>query len=199
MVTATDGAGTVATLEVLALRGEVRTRVARLTRVPRGARAVVACGSPEKDRADWLIEKLAELGIAELQPLECARGSWERFAGRRERFERLATAALRQSRRAWRLTIATPCAVEDWVTSLPEEGVRWLADPAGTGPGVPGETDFELAAVGPAAGFAPEEREGLIARGFRPLRLASARLRTETAALGWAALWAARDAARAGS
>jgi len=68
------------------VRGEVRTRLASRREVARGDRAIVACGAPEKDRADWLVEKLAELGVSELQPLECARGGWERFAARRDRF-----------------------------------------------------------------------------------------------------------------
>jgi len=195
IVTATDGAGAVATLEVLAVRGEVRTRVVTLAEVPAGPRAVVACGAPERDRADWLVEKLAELGVAELQPLECHRGGWERFASRRERFERLATAALRQSRRAWKLRIAEPLPVDAWAAGLPGGSVRWLADAEGERGPRPGAAELEVSAVGPASGFSPNERETLRSAGFRPLRLASARLRTETAAFAWASLWAAGEAA----
>lgn len=200
LVTATDGAGTVATLEVLAVRGEVRVRLASRRDVPRGARAIVACGAPEKERADWLVEKLAELGIAELHPLECARGGWERFAARRDRFERLTAAALRQSRRAWKLAIAEPVPPAGWLSGLTAEGRRWLADaeggPAGPGTGEPG---LDRVAIGPASGFDPGEREALRSAGFTPIRLASARLRTETAAVAWASLWAAGEASAGGS
>lgn len=200
LVTATDGAGGIATLELLAVRGEVRARLASRREMPRGALAIVACGAPEKDRADWLVEKLAELGVAELQPLECARGGWERFASRRDRFERLAGAALRQSRRAWKLTIAEPLPPADWLDGLPAEGRRWLADaegePAGFGPDGPGA---DRVAVGPASGFDPDERRALREAGFTPVRLASARLRTETAALVWVSLWAAGEASAGGS
>jgi RsmE family RNA methyltransferase len=37
--------------------------------------------------------------------------------------------------------------------------------------------------IGPEGGFAPEEAQALAGMGFRPLRLACAILRTETAAL----------------
>jgi 16S rRNA (uracil1498-N3)-methyltransferase len=200
VVTATDGAGAVATLELLAVRGEVRGRLTSRRDVARGARAIVACGAPEKDRADWLVEKLAELGVAELQPLECARGAWERFAARRDRFERLAAAALRQSRRAWKLAIAEPARPADWLAGLTGEGRRWLADAEGApaGPGA-GETFLDRVAIGPASGFDAPERAALRESGFMPVRLASARLRTETAAVAWASLWAAGQAASGGS
>ena len=193
-VTATDGVGGVATLEVLTVRGEVRARLVTRREAPRGARAIVACGAPEKDRADWLVEKLAELGVAELQPLECARGGWERFASRRDRFERLAAAALRQSRRAWKLGIAEPLRPVDWLAGLSGEGRRWLADAEGEpAAGVQGQAVLDRVAVGPASGFDPSEREALRRAGFTPIRLASARLRTETAAVVWASLWAAGE------
>ena len=198
-VVATDGAGTVATLEILAVRGEVRTRLLTVREVSRPSAAIVACGAPEKDRADWLVEKLAELGISELQPLECERGGWERFASRRDRFERLTAAALRQSRRPWRLTIAEPRMPADWLASLDPGGGRWLADPGGGTPAGAGAGPVDRAAIGPAAGFADAEVEAFRAAGFACIRLASARLRTETAAVAWAGLGAAGEASRAGS
>ena len=84
--TATDGRGTVAELELTRVGKEVEARVVSLDHTPRSREAWVWCGAPESGRADWLVEKLAELGVSELQPLECARGGWERFAARRDRF-----------------------------------------------------------------------------------------------------------------
>ncbi len=189
---ATDGEGSRATLTLLSARGEVRARVESLRREPRPPHAVVACGAPERDRADWLVEKLAELGVAEFQPLDCERGRWERWETRRERFERLALAALRQSRGAWRLKLAEPLDPAAWAAGLTPGGGRWLADPGGTAP-VPGEAGGpEAVAVGPSSGFSDREIHLLAGAGFRPIRLAPFRLRTETAAVCWAAAWAAR-------
>ena len=201
LVTATDGAGTIASLELLAVRGEVRARLASRRELPRGARAIVACGAPEKDRANWLVEKLAELGVAELQPLECTRGGWERFASRRERFERLAAAALRQSRRAWKMALAEPLRPADWLAGITSEGRRWLADAEGAPAPAPmaEPADLDRVAIGPASGFDPAERQALRDARFAPIRLASARLRTETAAVVWASLWAAGEASGGGS
>ncbi|HTO90890.1 MAG TPA: RsmE family RNA methyltransferase [Candidatus Sulfotelmatobacter sp.] len=190
-LSATDGRGTLARLTLLSVRGEVRARVeARGVAQDPGASGV-ACGAPEGQRADWMFEKLAELGVRIVQPLDGGRDRWERFASRIERWQRLSIAALRQSRQPWLLEIRSPLSVGDWLERLPAGTRRWLADPEGgpargLGEGIPG-----WGAVGPSAGFAAGERESLREAGFRPVRLAPGRLRTETAAVAWAALWAA--------
>jgi 16S rRNA (uracil1498-N3)-methyltransferase len=188
---ATDGAGMRAALEVLAVRGEVRVRIEESHHEPPAARAVVACGAPEKDRADWLVEKLAELGVAEFQPLECERSRWERFASRRERFERLAVAALRQARRAWLLQVREPVELAGWVEGVTVGSFLALADPDGAPASWQGGAGPETAAIGPSPGFSRGERDLLVNAGFQPMRLSSGRLRTETAALAWASGWSA--------
>jgi RsmE family RNA methyltransferase len=46
--------------------------------------------------------------------------------------------------------------------------------------------------VGPSSGFSVEELKYLADNGFLPVGLASSRLRTETAAVALAAIWAAQ-------
>ena len=69
-VTATDGRGTLARLRLTSLE-PARAEVEWLERMERGSQAQVWCGAPEGERGDWLVEKLAELGIAWFQPLDC--------------------------------------------------------------------------------------------------------------------------------
>ncbi|MEO5617137.1 MAG: RsmE family RNA methyltransferase [Candidatus Eisenbacteria bacterium] len=192
---ATDGAGTRASLSVAAVRGEVRVRLGETRRESQPPRAIVASGAPEKDRADWLVEKIAELGVTEFQPLECERAGWERFAARRERLGRLAVAALRQSRRAWLLRIREPLDPAGWTDSLAGAGRRWLADPAGHSADWSAGSELEVVAIGPSAGFSPGERDLLATAEFQPVRLSSGRLRTETAAVAWASGWSAASSA----
>jgi len=73
------------------------------------------------------------------------------------------------------------------------EGTRWLADPAGEpAPShLPAADGGAAAAIGPSSGFTEPERKALRGSGFTPVRLAATRLRTETAAVAAAALWAA--------
>lgn len=198
-VVATDGEGLTATLEILECADRVRARVLERTIVPRAATLEIWCGAPEGDRADWLVEKLAELGVARLRLVDGARGKWERFAAREERLHRLTIAALRQSRSAHRLVILPPLPLSVALAALAEGGVRWVCRPdgapaAGVVQASPGPA---IAAVGPSSGFSPEELNVLRENGFVGVALARPRLRTETAALAVAAVWAAADAASA--
>ena len=191
-VRATDGAGLVATLRVEHARGEPELHVEAMREVARPAPARLLCGAPEGERGDWLVEKLAELGVTDLVPVDTDRVSWP-AASRGPRWERLAAAALRQSRSAWRLAIHPAAPLEEAVAAASSD-VRWLADATGEPAGV---ATFQpesslIGAVGPSSGFSDRERELLLAAGFAPVRLGPYRLRTETAAVALASHWAAR-------
>lgn len=196
LVSATDGRGTLATLRVIQAGRTARARVESREAAADPGRARVACGAPEGQRADWLVEKLAELGVRLLQPLDTERGAWERFDSRRERLERIAIAALRQSRQAWRMEIAEPRRLRDWLEEVPAGGERWVADPAGGSPAGVGALPEAVLVVGPAGGLDAEERAALGRSGFVPVKLSANRLRAETAAIAWGSHWAAGRAAR---
>ncbi len=191
-VTATDGAGGVATLVVEETRPELVVRVESRASIAPPVRARLLCGAPEGERGDWLVEKLAEFGITELCPVDTERVRWP-AAVRRDRWERLAVAALRQSRSAWLMRVAEPRPLAQAVAGC-DADERWLAEPSGASASgrACGAADPIEGAVGPSAGFTDTERNLLLEHGFTPVRLATSRLRTETAALAVAALWAAR-------
>lgn len=190
-VSATDGHGTLAELHVLDTMDAVRAEVRSRRTVAREVTLALWCGAPEGDRADWLVEKLAELGAATLQPVDGERGRWERAERRAERWERLCIAALRQSRSAHRLVVRPPVALAELLAGPVPAGTRYLADPAGQpfaqpAPREPGGA--VTAAIGPSGGFTEDELKRLRDIGFVPTRLTSSRLRTETAAVALAAL-----------
>ncbi len=189
-VTASDGEGTLAELVVLEAGAEIRAEVRGLRAVPRGAALEVWCGAPEGDRADWLVEKLAELGASTLHLVDAERGGWERAARRAARWDRLAIAALRQSRSAHRLRILPPADLGETLPAGGHPGMAYLADPAGA-PFRPAPAAAGAgigAAIGPSGGFSGAERKLLESKGFVPTRLSASRLRTETAALVLAGL-----------
>ena len=89
------------------------------------------------------------------------------------------------------MEIRPPIPIGAAIGGLPAETRRWLATPRGGGYRAHSAAGIEVAAVGPASGFDAEEEGAFEAAGFAPLRLADGRLRAETAAVAWAALWAA--------
>jgi 16S rRNA (uracil1498-N3)-methyltransferase len=184
---ATDGRGALARLRLLSVGASVRAEVVSLEQVERDSRAWLMCGAPERGRADWLVEKLAELGIERFQPLEIRGAPWDAGA-RNGRWNRLAIAALRQSRRPFLMEIQSPLPLEAALESLESAAGRWLGDPAGRPAGaVARSLVLSVGAIGPSGGFGPSERERLDGSDFVPIRLATGRLRTETAALSLAA------------
>jgi 16S rRNA (uracil1498-N3)-methyltransferase len=196
LATATDGAGLECRVRVRAIAARVDVAVESRRDVPRRADAWVLCGAPEGQRADWLVEKLGELGVARLVPVDADRGGWSARGDKLERLRRLAVAALRQSRRAWLIDVASPAPLDAALEGIPAEARRWLADPA-HGPETPASdrpaAPVEVVAIGPAGGFSQAEIDSILGRGFAPICLADARLRTETAAVAWAADWSVRS------
>lgn len=193
-VTATDGAGTVATLEVIESRPVVRVVGGEHRSVPRAAERVLLCGSPEGDRADWMVEKLAELGVSRLVLVECERAKWERAEAKLERWSRLAAAALRQSQSAWLMRLEGPVALVTAIAGAEKAAARWVALPGAETVPLSREHGGSWCVVGPSPGFSEAEVNRLRESGFAPAGLGGSRLRTETAALTVAALWQAGGA-----
>jgi 16S rRNA (uracil1498-N3)-methyltransferase len=185
----TDGRGVHATAR---LEADGRVHVIERRIEPPPAAATIACGVPDGERADWLVEKLAEFGIAAFQPIDTARTRWRPERTRTDRWLRLARAALGQSRGAWQMEIRPPVGWDEFVASTPPGATGWFADPEGERAfPIPGPEPRDwVGVVGPAAGLESGEKEQLVGRGFRPIWLSQRRLRTETAALALAAVWA---------
>jgi 16S rRNA (uracil1498-N3)-methyltransferase len=192
-VTATDGRGALALLRVIERGRRAVVEVESCERASARRQAWVLAGAPEGERGDWMVEKLAELGVAVFQPIDCQRGGWERMKGRSDRWRRLAVAALRQSRRRFLLEVREPQVLAEALAGLPAGAGYWLADAAGSPAArVPAPRDgVTVGLIGPAAGLSPAERGVAETAGFRPISLSDSRLRAETAALAWASWWSA--------
>ncbi len=142
-------------------------------------------------RSDVLIEKAAELGASRLQPVLCERTQGDRvrrIAARRDRWERKAQEAARQSGRAAVPEVGEPVPFDAFVRDAPE-GLRIIATTAASEPvwrvlaqqkKAPGTVTL---AVGPAGGFTRREQEAAVGRGFMPVSLGPSTLRVETAAI----------------
>lgn len=140
------------------------------------------------DRFEWFLEKATEVGTTEFLPLDTAHS--ERRVFKSERGEKVITAAMKQSLKAYRPQLQPLTPFREAVLR-PFEGRRLIAHcaPARSPEGKsylpetlhPGENAAIF--IGPEGDFSPEEIDFALANGFEEITLGTQRLRTETAAL----------------
>jgi 16S rRNA (uracil1498-N3)-methyltransferase len=154
----------------------------------------LASAVPKAARADWMIEKLSELGVARFIPLSTAR-SVVHPEGRNkiERWQRLAAEAAKQSRRPGVMQITPLTPLNDVLTTL-STPAAYLS----TAPGAqtlsailhPPSSSLTLV-VGPEGGWTEGEVATFTDRHLTPITLGETILRVETAAMAAAAVVAA--------
>ena len=195
----TDGAGVVARARIETLSPRVEVRIETRERSVPTRSASLLCGAPEGQRFDWVVEKLAELGVTTIRPVHFARAAWEPGAIRKDRWERLAHAALQQSRGRFLLRVEDPASLEESLAAEPEAASRLVGDPDGVSAGdrPAAREGRTVGVIGPAEGLSETEKALLAARGFQAIALSENRLRVETAAIAWASWWSAPAKAQA--
>lgn len=142
--------------------------------VPEPAHSTLASAIPKGDRAEWLVQKVTELGVSEIVLGHFARSvvRWEgdRLAKQRARLQRVAREAAMQSRRVWLPKLV----IGESFAQLSGRPHAALADPDGHD-ALPGRCLI----IGPEGGFDPAELDVPLPR----IRLTDTVLRTETAAV----------------
>jgi len=134
------------------------------------------------DRYEWFLEKVTEIGIDEITPLESFHS--ERRVVKQERSEKVVTAAVKQSMKAFHPIVNEITSFKELV-KLPFNGKRLIAH-CNTGNKIllkkalePNENALIL--IGPEGDFSVEEVEMAVQNGFVEISLGDSRLRTETA------------------
>ena len=171
-VSYTDGAGRLGSgrwVGGAVERGE-ETRLA----VPRPSITVAIAAPDAKERQRFVVEKLAELGVARIRWLRT------RYGGHRiprpDRAQQWADAALEQSRGAHRTHVdSSPCGLDEIEPPAVAADMSGAAARPAAGLPVPGRITV---LIGPEGGWAPGEIDG-----FERLSLGDRVLRVETAAV----------------
>ena len=191
-----DGAGTEHEALIRAYEGGVAAMtVVRSYRPERESPLVVTLAQAvgKGDKMDWIVEKSTELGVARVAPFFSShtvpRYAGERAARRRERWEKIAAAAARQSGRTRIPEIGEPDGFDamlarDWQCDArllfregpSDRGLASLKEEHGSWRSV-------LVMVGPEGGFSEDEAARAAAHGFHTVGLGRRILRTETAAV----------------
>lgn len=155
------------------------------------ARAVhLAVSLPEPPRADRLVSVLAEMGVARLTPLRCARTHPRRAEmaqERGERWMRLAVEAAKVNGRARLLEITEPLA---FAAALSEPAIVLDPDPAAPllPTFLPERGPLPCLLIGPEGGLTTEELGLAAEKRVRIARLGAPVLRVENASLAAAAI-----------
>ncbi|CAN5793672.1 16S rRNA (uracil(1498)-N(3))-methyltransferase [soil metagenome] len=194
-----DGAGRLVEAIIFTSTGaEVTATVSEITVIPPPApRLTVFQGLAKSDKVDWVVEKLVELGVDEIVIFAAGRSVpvWgaDKAKTVRLRWERVAYAASKQSRRAWLPVVTGPLDRKELLERMKSMPAVLVADPqAGASLGAAlmdlGKVAEVGIVVGPEGGLSREEIAMLIDRGARPVSLGAQILRTETAGLALSAV-----------
>ncbi|GBD34967.1 Ribosomal RNA small subunit methyltransferase E [bacterium HR36] len=143
----------------------------------------LAAPLPKGDRAQFLVEKLTEMGVARYIPLLTRRSVIHPGASRLDKLRRYVIEACKQCGRNRLMEIAEPLGLQSLLASNVE--YKLLADPSGQPLAAHpwAQRDTVLAAIGPEGGFADEEIAQARAAGWQLVALGPTILRVETAAL----------------
>lgn len=138
----------------------------------------VAMSPAKRERTEWAVAKLTELGIDRIVPLICERTVVRPSALRPDRLRTIIKESAAQSRRVMLPELAEPVRFAELVASCPPGGFS-VAEPGGG----PVSMERPIVLVGPEGGFTPGELEQAAARGGNLVGLGHGVLRVETAAV----------------
>ena len=150
------------------------------------SRLHIATALPKGDRAQFLVEKLTELGVAVLTPLVTERTVVQPREGKMEKLERYVIEASKQCGRNVLMRIEPPRKWADLVQDATLPRLRYVAHPD-TPTGGAMEGGDRIVAIGPEGGLTDAEVALALDAGWRTVSLGPRILRIETAAMAVAA------------
>jgi 16S rRNA (uracil1498-N3)-methyltransferase len=150
----------------------------------------LAVSLPKGDRQKVLVEKLVELGVTRLIPLDTQRSVAEGTPAALARLRRQVIEASKQCGRNRLMEIAEPLTLSRLIETTAAAELRVLAHPAGGALSALSPSAAATVAIGPEGGFTDDEIAAAQAAGWEIVAFGPRTLRIETAALALAALLA---------
>jgi 16S rRNA (uracil1498-N3)-methyltransferase len=143
----------------------------------------IAVAMPKPERAAWLVEKTAELGVRRLRFIACERAPRAPGSAALERLRRVARAALEQSEGSFLMEIPAPLPWGEAI-GLPRLDCEAVLDPSGDSEAAPFLAPGPARLwIGPEGGWTAGELEAIRERGAASVNLGPRILRIETAAV----------------
>ncbi len=151
-------------------------------------------GLPKADKMEWIVQKTVELGIHRIVPVATQRSvvrlDPKKAQAKRARWQAVAEAAAKQSRRRVVPQIGEVCTVGEALTQAASMDLKLIPYELAEGMEQTREKIASAKAgqkialfIGPEGGFAPEEVDAAADAGFFPVTLGKRILRTETAGM----------------
>ena len=137
-----------------------------------------------KDRFEWLLEKVTEIGVSEIIPLICQRTEKQHF--KYDRMKNILVSAMLQSRQAWLPLLSQPVKFADIIEKFSSQNKFIAHCMEGQKKPLSGERSQQgdqVILIGPEGDFTKDEIDLAIQHNFIPVSLCKTRLRTETAGL----------------
>jgi 16S rRNA (uracil1498-N3)-methyltransferase len=172
----------------------VVVRVDEISQARASFALTIASAVPKAARADWMVEKLSELGVSRFVPLITARSVVHPEGKNKiDRWQRLAAESAKQCHRPGVMKIAPLTPLADVVTHLtgPAGYLSTAADASPLAPTLQNASKSLTLLVGPEGGWSAEEIAAFAERHLTPITLGGTILRVETAAIAAAAVVAA--------
>lgn len=145
----------------------------------------IALSSIRPNRMDWAVEKLTELGVQTIVPLQCHYTSYRSL--KLDHLRKVAISAMKQSEQVYLPEIKPLTSFESWVKEISEtSGPKFFAHLQPKSSPILSTLNRQekiYIAVGPEGGFHADEIRQAKKSGFEILSLGPTILRTETAAI----------------
>lgn len=181
-----DGKGTLAVGAVTKVgRKDLQVRVNQRSESPpqNRSRLTVAVAMPKGDRCKWMFEKLGELGVRSIVPLQTQRANIDVKRLKLDRLHSTLVSAMKQSGQTWLPEVEAPASLLQLLSE--PDTIKVMAHPSDLLP----PFDFSsnnpplTLLIGPEGGFTDEEVELAGTRNVRQIRWPTGILRIETAAV----------------
>ncbi|XLS30739.1 16S rRNA (uracil(1498)-N(3))-methyltransferase [Flavobacteriaceae bacterium M23B6Z8] len=145
---------------------------------------MVVAPTKMNERYEWFLEKATEIGVDEITPIICDHS--ERKTIKKERYQKVLVAAMKQSLRAYLPKLNDPITLDKFLDK-DIEGLLFIAhcepeDKYHLKRRVQPDNPVTIL-IGPEGDFSTAEIEKAASRNYTPITLGPSRLRTETAAI----------------
>ena len=140
---------------------------------------------PKSNRCDFLIEKLAEIGVHRFVPIDCEFSTIKNKQINTEKLRRSVIEASKQCLRNHLMKIGDPLTFEQSITQVDKNELNVIASiaPIASEPAFFGQSEKVNIWVGPEGGFSNSEIAFATEQGIKALSLGKTILRMETAAI----------------